>query len=93
MTSEIRQSVFSLDEGYALLQFPSPMSPESASLVLEWLAIVSRQIERMKQAAPETNSQPAPICGAYAASWESLGKPTGWKGCPLPANHEGDHHD
>ena len=32
-------------------------------------------------------------CGAYAESWEHLGKPKGWLGCSLPKGHTGDHKD
>ncbi|KKL77962.1 hypothetical protein LCGC14_2029660 [marine sediment metagenome] len=32
-------------------------------------------------------------CGAYAESWEDLGKPEDWKGCSLPKGHEGNHSD
>ena len=32
-------------------------------------------------------------CGAYAESWQELGKPEGWKGCSLPKGHDGNHRD
>jgi len=42
----MRQDVFSLAEGEAVIHWPTPLSPDSIADLEEWLELVKRKIKR-----------------------------------------------
>ena len=45
----MKEDVFTLAEGDAVLQWPAPISPESYTDLKDWLDIMLRKIERQAQ--------------------------------------------
>lgn len=56
----IRETIFSLPEGIAILSFPEPMSRESLEEVEEFVWIVLRGLRRRTLANGETSSASSP---------------------------------
>jgi len=52
----MRQDVFSLTEGEAVIRWPTPLSADSIADLDEWLDLVKRKIKR---SASETKTEPA----------------------------------
>jgi hypothetical protein len=52
----MRQDVFSLTEGEAVIHWPTPLSPDSIADLEEWLELVKRKIKR--SASPEPSEKP-----------------------------------
>jgi len=53
---KMRQDVFSLTEGEAVIRWPTPLSADSIADLDEWLDLVKRKIKR---SASETKTEPA----------------------------------
>ena len=46
----MKEDVFSLDEGFVVLQWPDRLSADSAQNLKDWLALIGRKIERATSA-------------------------------------------
>ena len=55
--AKMRQDVFSLAEGEAVIHWPTPLSPDSISDLEEWLDLVKRKIKRSTAEPPETKTE------------------------------------
>jgi hypothetical protein len=53
-TTNMQEDVFSLSEGRAVIQWPTPLSAESIQDLKDWLKLVERKITRSKKSKDET---------------------------------------
>jgi hypothetical protein len=53
-TTEVREDVFSMAEGEAVLQWPAHLSPESFEDFKSWLALIERKAQRAVSAGIDT---------------------------------------
>jgi hypothetical protein len=54
MKAGMQEDVFSLSEGRAVIQWPTPLSAESIQDLKDWLKLVERKITRSKKSKDET---------------------------------------
>jgi len=56
--AKMRQDVFSLSEGEAVIHWPSPLSADSVSELEDWLDLVKRKIKRSATIEPDPTAAP-----------------------------------